>query len=230
MADIDSQKFPMLENIKAVTFDVGGTLIRPWPSVGHVYAEIAARHGVTIFSPEQLTERFKTAWRTRQPFDYSRGGWAQLVDEVFGDCEPPSGKFFPELYDWFAEPQAWQVFEDVIPTLEALHSRNIPLGIISNWDERLPGLLRKLKLDRYFEAFAISYDVGFPKPSRVIFREAARMLDLKEELILHVGDSFEMDIEGAQAAGFQAVQIHRSNKTAQEDGLHSLTELLKKVA
>ena len=27
-----------LEEIKAVTFDVGGTLIRPWPSVGHVYA------------------------------------------------------------------------------------------------------------------------------------------------------------------------------------------------
>ena len=28
--------------IKAVTFDVGGTLINPWPSVGDVYVEVAA--------------------------------------------------------------------------------------------------------------------------------------------------------------------------------------------
>ena len=32
--------------IQAVTFDVGGTLIEVWPSVGQVYAEVAARNGV----------------------------------------------------------------------------------------------------------------------------------------------------------------------------------------
>jgi len=32
--------------IRAISFDVGGTLIRPWPSVGHVYAEVAAQQGV----------------------------------------------------------------------------------------------------------------------------------------------------------------------------------------
>ena len=28
-------------SIRAVTFDVGGTLIQVWPSVGHVYADVA---------------------------------------------------------------------------------------------------------------------------------------------------------------------------------------------
>ena len=37
-----------MENVKAVTFDVGGTLIEPWPSVGHAYAEVAQRHGVEV--------------------------------------------------------------------------------------------------------------------------------------------------------------------------------------
>jgi hypothetical protein len=37
-----------LSGIRAVTFDVGGTLIEPWPSVGRVYAEVAARHGVEV--------------------------------------------------------------------------------------------------------------------------------------------------------------------------------------
>ncbi len=40
--------------IRTVTFDVGGTLIRPWPSVGHVYAETAAGHGVKRISPEDI--------------------------------------------------------------------------------------------------------------------------------------------------------------------------------
>jgi len=34
-------------DIRAITFDVGGTLIAPWPSVGHIYSDIAARFGVS---------------------------------------------------------------------------------------------------------------------------------------------------------------------------------------
>lgn len=210
--------------IKAVTLDVGGTLLYPWPSVGHVYAEIAARHGVKTFSAEQLTERFKAAWRAQHSFEYSRADWAALVAEVFGNCQPPSSTFFGELYDRFAEADTWKIFDDVIPTLEALRSHGVPLAVISNWDERLRGLLRKLNLDTYFEAFAISCEVGFPKPSQVIFRHAAAALDLRPDAILHVGDSFEMDVAGARAAGFQALRIHRGNKPPQ-DSLHSLAQL-----
>jgi phosphoglycolate phosphatase-like HAD superfamily hydrolase len=47
--------------IQAVTFDVGGTLIDPWPSVGHVYAAVAAEHGLTGVDPESLNVRFAAA-------------------------------------------------------------------------------------------------------------------------------------------------------------------------
>jgi FMN phosphatase YigB (HAD superfamily) len=33
--------------VEAVTFDVGGTLIEPWPSVGHIYAEAASKLGLS---------------------------------------------------------------------------------------------------------------------------------------------------------------------------------------
>ncbi len=210
--------------IKAITFDVGGTLIQPWPSVGHVYAEVAARHGLNNFSAEQLNTRFKTAWRARPAFAHSRNNWQELVNEVFDGPTPPS--FFAELYDRFAEPSAWHVFDDVLPTLDALASREIKLAVISNWDERLRPLLRSLKLDRYFEAFAISIEVGFSKPSPVIFEHAAAKLGLPPGSILHIGDSPEMDIAGAQAAGFQALQIHRHLKAPADSGLDSLAELV----
>jgi putative hydrolase of the HAD superfamily len=208
--------------IQAVSFDVGGTLIEPWPSVGHVYAEVAARHGVKNFSPEQLNARFKAAWRARKTFAHSRNEWDELVTEVFGGSIP-SG-FFAELYDRFAEPDAWHIYEDVLPALDELASRNLKLAVISNWDERLRPLLRQLKLDRYFEAFAISLEIGSPKPSRIIFDHAAKALGLHSNSILHVGDSTEMDIAGAIAAGFQATQIHRG-RTASATGIHSLVEL-----
>jgi len=207
--------------IKAVSFDVGGTLIEPWPSVGHVYAEVAGQNGLKDVSPEQLNARFKAAWRARQTFGHSRNEWDALVTEVFGGSTSPV--FFPELYDRFAEPNAWHVYEDVVPALDWLASREVKLAIISNWDERLRPLLLKLKLDRYFEAFAISLEVGFPKPSPVIFEHAAQKLGLSAASILHVGDSPEMDIVGATAAGFQAVQIHRG--AAAGLGIHSLAEL-----
>ena len=217
--------------IKAVTFDVGGTLIEPWPSVGHVYAEVAARHGLKKVSPEQINSRFKDAWRSRGRFDYTRQDWAELVDEVFGNpvATAAGGSFFAELYERFAQPDAWHVFDDVEPVLQALASRGIRLGVISNWDERLRGLLRRLKLDRYFDSFAISCEVGFPKPSRVIFQKAAAELDLRADAILHVGDSLEMDIEGAKAAGFHALQIHRTTGAAPNKDLHSLAELPARI-
>jgi len=215
--------------IKAVTFDVGGTLIEPWPSVGHVYAEVAARHGLTTFSADQLDARFKSAWRARKSFGYSRNDWEELVDEVFGGpaSHPPGGTFFEELYERFAQPEAWHVFEDVMPALDELASRQIKLAVISNWDERLRGLMQALKLDRYFEAFAISCEVGFPKPSPVIFEHAAEKLGLPAGSILHIGDSSKMDIDGARAAGFQALQIQR--QTGADTGIHSLAEVPARI-
>jgi putative hydrolase of the HAD superfamily len=217
--------------IRAVTFDVGGTLIEPWPSVGHVYAEVAARHGLKAFSPEQLNARFKDAWRSRERFDYTRQDWAELMDEVFGSpvATAAEGSFFAELYERFAQPDAWHVFDDVVPTLDALASRGIRLGVISNWDERLRGLLSRLNLDRHFEALAISCEVGFPKPSRAIFQQAAADLDLRASAILHVGDSLELDVEGAKAAGFHALQIHRTIRAAPNKDLHSLAELPARI-
>lgn len=215
-------------NIQAVTFDVGGTLLKPWPSVGHVYAEVAARHGGKI-SPETLNRRFASAWRGLKHFNHSRQEWAALVDETFAGLlkSPPSESFFSELYDRFAAPGSWHVFDDVLPTLDALAARGIDLGIISNWDERLRPLLDRMGLSKYFGAIVVSQEVGFPKPSPVIFEHASRLLGLAPEFILHVGDSREHDVEGAAAVGFQTRWLTREQENAAAGQIKSLLELAK---
>src|SRR5437879_4440409 len=165
---------------QAVTFDVGGTLIEPWPSVGHVYAEVAGRHGLRNLSPEDLDYQFAQAWRTLKEFNHTRAEWEALVQATFrGAAEAQvSTDLFCDLYQRFGQPEAWRVFEDVVPALESLASRGIKLGVISNWDERLRPLLRQLKLYDYFDAIVVSHEVGFPKPSPVVFQHAAEKLAL----------------------------------------------------
>src|SRR5215471_8768734 len=142
--------------IEAITFDVGGTLLEPWPSVGHVYAGVAARFGLESVEPERLTQRFVHAWRRRAGFDYKRESWFELVRETFGEYAaqlPPD--FFPAVYQRFAEADTWRIHNDVVPTLETLAGRGLRIGIISNWDERLRPLLTKLDLTRHFASLVI---------------------------------------------------------------------------
>jgi putative hydrolase of the HAD superfamily len=221
---------PRMMTIQAVTFDVGGTLIEPYPSVGHVYAQVASEHGWNDLSPEVLNTRFRNAWSACSSFDYTHSAWAGLVDETFSGlmaCQP-STSFFDRLYERFSEPDAWKVFDDVVPTLDALASRGVRLGIISNWDARLRGLLQRLQLIEYFDAVIISCEVGFTKPSPVIFEQAAIKLGLPPGAVLHVGDSRDHDVTGARAAGFHGLRIRRKHVPASDD-LSVLDEVLAKI-
>ena len=143
--------------------------------------------------------------------------------------EPPSKTFFPELYERFAQASAWRIYADVGPTLTALAGRRLKLGVISNWDDRLRPLLNALGLTHSFGTIVVSCEIGASKPAPLIFQNAAARLRAPPETILHVGDSFEMDVQGARAAGFQALQIERKSKPLREGQIGSLLDLLALV-
>ena len=216
-----------MENIAAITFDVGGTLIEPWPSVGHVYAEVAARHGVHV-APEEITQRFVEAWRQRGEFEYTKAGWAAMVDATFAGLTTtlPSQSFFDELYYDFGTPKPWRIFDDVLPTIAALREHGTRLAVISNWDDRLCPLLKTLKLAREFEVIIVSAEVGHTKPAPEIFQAAAEALQLPAFEILHVGDSENEDHHGAQTAGFQSRWLCRGSTESIDHSIPSLMGLL----
>ena len=215
-------------HIRAVTFDVGGTLIEPSPSVGHVYAEVAAQHGIRI-APEVLDQRFVAAWKAKKNFGHSMQDWSDLVDDTFAGLTPvpPSRTFFSDLYRAFSEPAAWHVFEDVFPCLERLRERGLRLGVISNWDERLGPLLKAIGLADFFQSTAVSIEVGEPKPGRRIFDCAERELGVGAAYILHVGDTPLEDVEGARRAGFEAVLLKRNGPASQQGQIASLRQLFE---
>jgi dihydrofolate synthase/folylpolyglutamate synthase len=209
-------------SIRAVTFDVGGTLIEPWPSVGRVYAQIAARHGIHV-AADQLNRQFVAAWKAKKNFGYSMSDWSDLVNESFAGLTqaPPDDALFSELYGHFATAVPWRVFDDVVPCLQRLKRRGLKLGVISNWDERLRPLLRALEMDHYFDTVVVSGEVGRHKPDANVFDIASMQLGTPPESILHVGDSVAEDFEGARKAGLRAILLRRGQSAAR-DAISSL--------
>jgi putative hydrolase of the HAD superfamily len=213
-----------MESIQAVSFDVGGTLIEPWPSVGHVYAAVAAEHGHAGILPDILNHQFARAWKRKTGFDHSRPAWRTLVQETFANLLQPgqAAALLDDLYQQFARGAAWRMFDDVLPTLRALKTRGFRLAVVSNWDERLRPLLKDLELTPFFDAIVISVEVGAAKPAARIFQHCTAGLNLPPEVILHVGDSRAEDFEGARRAGMPAALIERK---PDRDGADRLTRL-----
>lgn len=204
-----------------VLLDAGGTLIRVGPGVGEIYADRAARYGVDV-EPTVIEAQFRALWDERH--DTLHGGvsdtverqwWRELVSDVFdragkrgafGDAFDP---YFEELYDLFALGDVWHVFDDVVPALEVLAANGIRCAVVSNWDSRLGQLLDRLDLGGWFEFVFTSAAVGYRKPDPRIFGHALAQLGVSAGRAVHVGDSYEDDVLGAQRAGVTPVLIAR---------------------
>jgi putative hydrolase of the HAD superfamily len=220
------------ESIQAVSFDVGGTLIEPWPSVGHVYAAVAADHGHPGISPATLNRQFAEAWQRRTDFDHTRSAWRALVQQTFTGLLVPhqAAALLDDLYQRFARAAAWRVFEDVVPTLRRLKALGLKLAVVSNWDERLRPLLADLELTPFFDTIVISAEVGAAKPAPAIFQRCLEALGCPARAVLHVGDNPREDLGGAAQAGLRGLRIWRASGLVPPAAIAGLEEILPRVA
>lgn len=213
----------MLDGYKAVFFDVGGTLLKVHPSVGHVYARHAEPYGYEG-DPGVLNQRFRAQWKemggmeslgTAKGPEVERAFWKELVRRVFEPYRLQRfDAFFEEIYEVFRSSENWKIFDDVLESglLDRLQERGAVLGIISNWDSRLPEIIDNTGLGRYFRFVLASTVVGSAKPDRRIFTEALRLSGVQPHEACHIGDEVATDFEGARNAGLDAILIDRNNR------------------
>ncbi len=207
--------------LRAVTFDLTGTLIHT-PRRGEIYSEVLARHGVTV-TPGRADALIAEVWRELDCLAHpaqdrfaahpegARGWWRRLLERMCERLEvaPPSPFAAAELFDRFAKSDAWEIYPEVDRALAGLRGMGLALGLISNWDERLPRLLESLGLAGRLDAVVYSQEIGAEKPHRRIFTAALARLDLPPARVLHVGDRRTPDLEGAHAAGMRALLLDR---------------------
>jgi putative hydrolase of the HAD superfamily len=209
--------------IRAIVFDMGGTLIYPADPVGETYARMAYAFGVKL-PAEATTTAFREAMKNSSPRTKGtipcdgndRAWWKQVVsrslpENAFG--EPSAFEaFFEEVYLHFAKPEAWGIYPEALEVLEALRDYGVELVVLSNWDARLHAVLDGSGLGEYLPRRFISAELGWEKPDPAIYRHVAEILRQPPTALLSVGDDSRNDVEGPRKAGWQAMQIERPKR------------------
>lgn len=220
----------MLDGIEWVLFDAVGTLIYPHPPVVEVYWAAGELFGSRLLVDE-IRGRFGEAFRIHHGHGEAtseageRERWRRIVASVFEDVGSCAEELFEDLWQHFAEPPHWRTYDDVA-VLAELAARGFRVGIASNFDGRLVGIVREQPLLAVCEQVFVSSSVGFSKPDLRFFRRVEEELGVKAGKIALVGDDRVNDVEGARAAGWRAIELDRSGLVGEKSGvIRSLAEL-----
>jgi putative hydrolase of the HAD superfamily len=229
---------------KQIFFDAGGTLFEPRESVGETYCRLA-RNYEHFVDAELIQARFLQHFRVQPPLAFPGAEietellrleyqwWRRLVFEVVaGESFPRFDEFFAAAFAYYRQPDAWRLYNDVLPALQSLRELGVPCAVLSNFDARLFDLLRGFALEDYFSDIHISSRLGAAKPDQRIFAAALQAHGLQPHEAWHVGDSLREDFAGAQQAGLQPWLIARAgtisaNPSRQLSRLDDLVEWLR---
>jgi len=222
--------------IKAVFFDAVGTLFRLTKTVGDHYDYVGGEVGLDL-DAQNLERAFHTAWKQmpqRAAIDGPRenddkGWWRELVDRVLEQVAPSLSEldrdnFFEIAYEHFAEAGVWELYPEVLRVLEELRPR-FQLAVVSNFDGRLRFILEHLGVSKFFANVFISSELGADKPDPEIYGRALKLMNLKPNEVLHVGDDPERDWDAATAAGLSIFRLDRPKNSLRDLlalGNHSL--------
>ncbi|EDY80591.1 haloacid dehalogenase-like hydrolase, putative [Verrucomicrobiia bacterium DG1235] len=202
--------------VKAVTFDAAHTIYHPYPSVGQIYREVMQRHGLD-YEATELQAGFRRAFRSvskdkaivdgeRREWSY----WKAIVAESISQLDPQPDDFdslFQELWDEFSHGHRWKPEASARETISELRKKGYQTALLTNWDSRVRNVVDETDFANLFDHLFISSEIGHEKPDPEIFRHCQTALQLEPPEILHIGDSLQHDIQGAQAAGWQTLRI-----------------------
>ncbi len=229
--------------MKAVFFDAGNTLLHPHPSVAFVCGIVLQRHGYST-DPKEVERRlghadavYEREYRTDDTFWTSEERASELWSRMYATVMRELGLdgdadiLGREVYEEFGDSRWWKTYPDVVPGLERLRACGLRLGMISNWDCRLPDLCHGIGISRHFDFILSSANIGLHKPDPRIFEIALQRAGVSAHDAWHVGDHYYADILGARSAGLEPVLIDRTGNGVKADCLvvRDLAELAEEI-
>jgi putative hydrolase of the HAD superfamily len=201
--------------LRAVVFDVDFTIAQPGPDLGpEGYRRLGRQHGLEL-DPARYDEARRAAFATleRHPeLEHDEEIWILFTQRII---EGMGG--LGDTYACAAEmTRAWEharhfdLFDDVVPTLESLRGRGLKIGLLSNTARDLELFVEHHGL--VVDAVLTSRAHGKTKPHEGIFLRMLELLDVAAGEAVMVGDTIEDDIEGARAVGMTAVLVDREGR------------------
>lgn len=234
----------MTSTIRAVFFDVGGTLAKPYPSVGAVMSRVLARHNLDV-TAERLNEAMEAfSGYYAKVYDDDESLWSEddrqrqmwmdgysLVLQRAGVTENLE-ELVTAIYYEFDNPECWRFFDDVVDTFAWLKERGYLVALISNWGKGLGELMEGMGLGGYIDTIVASADVGTHKPKPAMFYLALERLGVAPEEAIHIGDHATADVRGAAAVGITPILVQHGGIPpwdptvgVADDGVQTITSI-----
>ena len=202
--------------IKAILFDIGGTLRVTNPNEGRDLARVSEL--MALVGIESSVDDFMARIR-RGEKSYRR--WCKPNYIELPEAELWSRFLLPEYPEAFIRENAvrlnqlWResrrkyVLPDMAATMRELSQRGYKLGLISNTTSSIEGyqLLDETGLTELFSSVILSAEFGRRKPHPSLFTEAARRAGVEPGECAYVGDRPSRDLIGARQAAYGAAVI-----------------------
>lgn len=225
-----------------VTFDCANTLVRVRWTPGGFALDCARAAGLELGpgDREAYERLLRSRWTDYREINAQRDPslgdafWERLTGDwlrEIGQAPTLAPKLIaaaPELLYGAASDQ-FTLFDDVLPTLDALEARGIRMAVISNWDYSLHRVLRALAIHDRFACVVASLEEGVEKPDARLFHLTLEQLGVAPEDAVHVGDDPLDDFRGAQDAGMTAYLLDRAHAESRGAVLARLIDLVEKI-
>jgi FMN phosphatase YigB (HAD superfamily) len=212
--------------IKAVLFDLGGTLISFEDDALHrgrmALYDFLRNKGFAV-SADDVVQVSKDVWTSYVAF-----GDATMMELPFSELmkamlyrlrieEYANTKFISEAVDAFYAPliEASYLLDGALELLSHLQIQRLKLGLVT--DNESPcfhsGLLEKYDLTHYFHSIVASYMLGVRKPHHLMFARCLEALHMKPRDAVFIGDRLIHDVFGAQNAGLPCIWLSSGMNT-----------------
>jgi HAD superfamily hydrolase (TIGR01549 family) len=200
--------------VKALGFDFGQTLAE----LDYDFVQRRLRERGVAFDAGAAAANSKQAWLIygAKKSDGHANAWlAMMAAQLTGGgvaSEPAR-----ELSAWlWAEQPRQNLWRRPIPGMielvRELKHAGTPIAIISNSEGHLAELVDELGWAAAFDVVVDSGRLGIDKPDARIFTHACHALGVSTEDLLHVGDAWEADVQGALGASASAVWFDREHR------------------
>src|SRR5919197_2008185 len=206
--------------LRGVLFDVDFTLAKPGPDLGpEGYQRLGSRFGLEL-DPSQYAEARRRAVETLElhpELEHDEEIWILFTERIIRGMGGETERAYDcatEMTLAWEHAQNFELYEDVLPTLDDLRRRGLRIGLVSNTARDLEAFVRHHALD--VDAALSSRAHGHVKPHASIFSAVLERLDVAPARAAMIGDTPEDDVEGARALGMRAFLLDRDGRFPRE--------------